>query len=361
MRTQSTTITVADFCKGLARKEYVVNKDYQRSDTVWPPAARSFLIETILMDYPVPKMSLHQKLDLVSRHVHKEIVDGQQRSRAIRDFYEGKLRLSRANISDKYAGRTFMQLADEDQAQFLNYGLNFDIFVNARDEEVREVFRRMNSFTMPLNPEESRHATYQGPFKWFIHGVSRDYDVAFKNAGVFNEKQINRMNDAKLLTEIVHAFIYGFKTTTKAMLDRIYREFDETFDGEERYAALLRSSLDQVLLNPEIFSTALTRSYNVYSLTLAYAAASGVWEIPEDVERRSVAVFEPGNANYNLSVLGSTVTEVEERVQDGEPAASAIAALPEDLRAFVSAARDRTNVGAQRKTRFEYFLEAITN
>ena len=159
MRTQSSTITVADYCQGMERKEYLVNKDYQRSDTVWPIAAKSFLIETILLDFPVPKMSLHQRLELVTRTVVKEIVDGQQRSRAVLDFYQNKLRLSRSLLTPEYAGRTFSELDEVAQGQFLNYGLNFDLFVAATNDDVREVFRRMNSFTVPLNPEEARHAT----------------------------------------------------------------------------------------------------------------------------------------------------------------------------------------------------------
>jgi len=38
--------------------------------------------------------------------------------------------------------------------------------VAATPAEVREVFRRINSYTVPLNSEEQRHATYQGPFKF---------------------------------------------------------------------------------------------------------------------------------------------------------------------------------------------------
>jgi hypothetical protein len=80
---QPTNYTIADYCAAMQRKEIVVNSDYQRSDKVWPPAARSFLIETILLNYSMPKLSLYQVTDVKSRKTYKEIVDGQQRSKIV--------------------------------------------------------------------------------------------------------------------------------------------------------------------------------------------------------------------------------------------------------------------------------------
>ena len=48
MHITSTDYTVADYCQAMERKEIIVNRAYQRSDKVWLPVARSFLIETIL-------------------------------------------------------------------------------------------------------------------------------------------------------------------------------------------------------------------------------------------------------------------------------------------------------------------------
>jgi len=91
----ATQFTVADYCKGMTRNEIIVNKDYQRSDKVWPSAARSYLIETILKGFPVPKLYLYQITDVKSRETHKEIVDGQQRSMAILGFYKDEFKIGK--------------------------------------------------------------------------------------------------------------------------------------------------------------------------------------------------------------------------------------------------------------------------
>ena len=186
MKIVSTNFTIADYCEQLQRREITVNRDYQRSDKVWPPIARSYLIETILLGFPLPKLSLHQVTDVKSRKTSKEIVDGQQRSAAINAFFKDKLRLSRSLDTETIASRTYSELDEQDQQRFLDYSLSMDLFVGTTREEVREVFRRMNSYTIPLNAEERRHATYQGPFKWFINRITKRFDEGLIGANARN-------------------------------------------------------------------------------------------------------------------------------------------------------------------------------
>jgi hypothetical protein len=269
MDIQDTTMTVLDYCSALDRNEIKVNPKYQRSPKVWPPAARSFLIETILLGYPIPKLSLHQRTDVRSRRSVKEVVDGQQRTRAIRDFYEGNFRLSSTLELAEAKGKKLAQLDEDLQQTFLEYGLNFDVFVATTEREVREVFRRMNSFTVPLNDEEQRHAVYQGPFKWFIHKLAGDYGDAMISVGVFTPRQVIRMADSKLYTEIVHACLNGIKTTSKKSLGDLYKSRDDEFPEQEELDRLMRSALDRFITWQDIVDTPLTKTYNVYALLLA--------------------------------------------------------------------------------------------
>lgn len=116
MNKQSSHFTVADYCKGMKRNEIVVNRNYQRSDHVWPDAARSYLIETILKGFPIPKLYLYQVTDVKSRDTRKEIVDGQQRSVAILDFYEDKLKISKLAENEDIRNKKYSEL-DEGEKQ----------------------------------------------------------------------------------------------------------------------------------------------------------------------------------------------------------------------------------------------------
>ena len=64
MLVTTTTYTIADYCRQMEDENVVVNKDYQRSSKVWPTAARSYLIDTILSGFPIPKLSLYHALGL---------------------------------------------------------------------------------------------------------------------------------------------------------------------------------------------------------------------------------------------------------------------------------------------------------
>jgi hypothetical protein len=264
-----TNSTVSDYCEAMIRKEIIVNHRYQRSDKVWPPAAKSFLIETILLNYSVPKLSLYQVVDVKSRKTIKEIIDGQQRSSTILEFYRDEIRISKSSELIEAAGKTYSQLDEDLQQKFLSYSLSIDLFVQAVPEQIREVFRRINSYTVPLSPEEKRHSIYQGEFKWFIYRLSKKHDTNLSNMGVFTEKQLVRMVDAKLLTEITYAIINGITTTTAKNLDAIYKNFDSDFAQASEIEERFDKAMDVLISLDEIHKTPLVKPHLIYALILA--------------------------------------------------------------------------------------------
>src|SRR5690606_35419547 len=187
-------------CEQMSEGKIVVNREYQRSNRVWPTKARSYLIDTIIHGFPVPKLSLYQSTDLKTKKTLKEIVDGQQRSTTILDFLNNEFKISgKSPLSGSY----FSQLDDVAKTAFLDYQISLDIFVSATKEEIRQVFRRINSYTVPLNRQELRHARWQGDFKWFIVEMIEIYASLLKEIGTFTESQLSRMRDASLLTKVV--------------------------------------------------------------------------------------------------------------------------------------------------------------
>ena len=56
MQVTPSNFTVAEYCQQMAENKIIINREYQRSGKVWPPAARSYLIKTILLGYPIPKL-----------------------------------------------------------------------------------------------------------------------------------------------------------------------------------------------------------------------------------------------------------------------------------------------------------------
>jgi len=345
MKTVATSMTVVEYCNSMERKEIVVNRDYQRSSTVWPPVARSFLIETILLDFPMPKLSLYQITDLRSRQTYKEIVDGQQRSGTIRDFFNDKLRLSGSLETEDVRGKTYSELSDEYKQRFIDYQISIDLFVATTPDEVREVFRRINSYTVPLNPEEQRHAVYQGAFKWFVHRLSKLFDESFLRIGLFNQRRLVRMADAKLLTEIAHAFLNGIKTTNKGMLNAFYRVKDKEFPEEAALEQRITFAFDQILDWTEIHNGPIMKHYQVYSLVLAIThLVSPIEHLNGIYESPGLKMLDRDVAVMNLTALADAVESPEQSIGFDD---------------FINASSSRTNVGEQRAKRFVTFCRAL--
>ena len=241
MKVNPVNMTVADYCAAIRRKEVVIDRSYQRSAEIRPDRARSYLIETVLKGFPIPKLTLHQRTDLRTKKTVKYVVDGQQRTKALSDFYDNILRLSRALETEGARNNRYEDLDEDLQQAFLTYRLDFDQFEAASEDDVREYFRRINSFTAPLTPEEQRHASFQGEMKWFIYDLASKYENPLINLGVIAKRGAIRMADAKLMAEIVSALLLGITTTSKRSLDKLYEDFDRTFERANRRSTGRRS------------------------------------------------------------------------------------------------------------------------
>lgn len=345
VQTVSTDYTVTDYCAAMDRREIVANREYQRSDRVWPPAARSFLIETILLGYPIPKIYLRQITDVKSRKAIKEIVDGQQRSGTIHDFFHNKLKLSKSSEIETAGGKSYDQLDDELKARFLDYRLSTDLFVSASDAQIRETFRRLNSYTVPLNPEEKRHAEYQGAFKWFVYELMREYEEALLSIGVLTEKQVIRMADTKLLAEFTYAIHHGVTTTKSRDLDRLYKENDRAFSGEPEIRRRFQDAMDWVISLPEIHNGPLMKPHIFYSLLIAMSHIRQ----PADL---IATVFEaPADYRFDREAVVTNLTSMAQALDDEIPA--------ERFLDFVAACSEKTNVESQRKRRVMWLGMAL--
>ncbi|MBI4454724.1 MAG: DUF262 domain-containing protein [Acidobacteria bacterium] len=268
MRTMTTNYTVQDFLAAMDRGEIKVNRDYQRSDEVWPDTARSYLIETVLLDFPIPKLAIRQITEATGRS-YKELVDGQQRSATLRAFRDDQFALSSAVEDPSLRGLKFSTLSRDQRITFLNYQLSVDLFLGAEPAQIREVFRRINSYTVPLNPEEQRHAHFQGKFKWFLHRLGFQFNSGWEAMGVFSQKAMIRMADTKLLAEVSHAILHGISITSKRSLDRLYKDNDEDFEAEAELENRLSGAIKTVRKWEELHGTSLMKPFQMYALLLA--------------------------------------------------------------------------------------------
>lgn len=330
----------------LDRKDLLVNTEYQRGSRLWPAGPRSYFIDTILTQFPFPKIYFYEYLDREGRRTKREIVDGQQRISAIVDFIENKFTLT--NVSKNYKGMRFSDLPDEVQVSFLGYSVPVDVIRNAEKTQILEMFRRMNAYTLPLNDAEKRHSTFQGKFKWFINECANDFSPAFTEFGIFTNRQIVRMADAELLSEMILSLESGIISSNNKILSDLYKDYDSEFSQIDLYKNRLNEFFNYLINNlGELRGSFLMKPYVIHSFFCA--CMHNKYGIPGVTEK------------INLEPIGSIGGEIEKVAQSLK--ALSMAQEGKDVEGefaeYVWACSGGTNREARRIARVKYLTLAL--
>jgi len=325
-----------------------INKSYQRSGKVWPVNAKSYLVETVIQGLVLPPFMVHSVPGRAGAEGHEEIVDGQQRTAALLAFRSNEFWLSSAVDRKGLKKKTYSTLRTPDRRAFDSYELKINRIDDATEHDVREIFRRINFYTAPLNPEEQRHARFQGAFKWFIQDRRKEFEAVFKDSGILTEKRIDRMADAKLLTELVHAMVYGITTTNARSLRQVYSNFDSAFDLARDFKRRLDAAR-AVLASWHRLPIPIAKPYHAYSLLLALLhSQKSVRPLAKLVKNRK-PLRDSQTILDNLRTLAS-ILELPEN------------SVPGKYQGFHGAsAKGGTNVRSARVTRVRWYYRALTD
>lgn len=281
---------VLELLQMLERRELVVNNDYQRGSGLWPDGASSYFIDTMLENYPFPKIYMAEYLDRPQRAIRKEIVDGQQRITTIQRFYNNDLQI----VGDsRFAGQKFDDLDEDYKDRFLSYSVGVDVIRNASSSEILQMFRRMNAYTLPLNEAERRHSSFQGRFKWFVNHLSDEFDEFFTTFGVFTRRQIVRMADAELIAESILALERGIVSTSASNLKDLYSRYDDDFPNLFEYRDKLEASVRFIATELEpLRNSFLMKPYAVQSLITALMHCRfGIEQVSDTLNVQPIGVF----------------------------------------------------------------------
>ncbi|MBI2918134.1 MAG: DUF262 domain-containing protein [Chloroflexi bacterium] len=337
---------VSDFIEWWDRKQLEINQDFQRR-AVWTPAAKSYLIQTVLRQMPMPKVYLRTKINVVSQVTVREIVDGQQRLRAILDFGKGKLRLTKR--AEEFSGMTYDDLDDDQRASFLSYRISVEQLVNATDDDVLEVFARLNSYTVPLNAPELRHAKFQGDFKWKVRHVSVQLAWFWNKYTVLTTRDRLRMLDDSLTAEMFGIVLEGVKDGGQPKITRLYERYENDFPMADEAAERVFATVRYVDENFEDELKAGLFSSAPHLLILFAAVAHAFAGIPQgdikgDMPSPAVEIA--------LDVARANLAELTQAVSDGSQ--------KDALKPFVRASSGSTQRIASRKVRFLTLHSALS-
>ena len=311
---QTDQYPISDLLTWMDENTLVLNADFQRR-SVWPPSAKVFLIDSILRDRPMPNIYIRTKTDLRTRRGYREVVDGQQRLRAIHEFASDRLTLTTG--AKEFSGRTYSSLDDESKTMFLTYTIGVVQLFNIPDVDVLDIFHRINAYGLRLNPQEMRHGKFQGQFRNAVIDRSKRWEPLWDKYKVVGLRDRVRMADDELMASMLGVILDGVVDGGQPTTNKLYDRYDEALPayGVEKLDRTVEFLLKE--LSP-ILESGLARAPQF--LMLFAAVAHALFGIPEGgmgdlmPVRGENALCDLDMAMANLGMLADVLQSADDNI-----------------------------------------------
>jgi Protein of unknown function DUF262 len=294
---------------------------------------KASLIETILLEYPIPELYMQQLIDSEGRQMHI-IVDGQQRIRSVIEFLSGEFELDEEN--PRWGGLAFEDLSLEDRKRIYEYDFLVRLLPEMPDTEVRAIFQRINRNTIALNAQELRHATYWGPFIRLMEDISDD--EFWSLSGIFSANDRRRMLDVEYISELAVAVLNGLQNKKKN-LEEFYQLYETQFDDAETLKSLFTRVLGEIgQILPDISKLRWKKKSDFYTLFLEFADHSGELPLAGDKRRDAYRILTGFACDIDLYIAAGDESPsandqgVKDYVRNVERAASDLGSRKERAR-----------------------------
>ncbi len=257
--------TIADFLEWNRNDLLNLSPDFQRRG-VWSTQAKSYLMDTIIMGKPIPKILMTQPLrDIRS----KKIIDGQQRLRAIIEYCSDSFTIYNSH-NKEFGGILYSNLPQEIKSGILNYEIGVDLLYDLSYTEALDIFARLNTYTVKLNPQELRNAEFTGPFKQSSYKIGYKYVTYWEESGMLTKRKVARMAEAEMASNLLVVAVGGIES--RKVITKYYRQYNDEEQDLTLYAQKVMETLNLIndIYSPnELKETEYTQIHLFYSLFCA--------------------------------------------------------------------------------------------
>jgi hypothetical protein len=195
--TQTVDFNIRTLADMVSSNRIDTNPRYQRR-LRWDEERQSKLIESLLMNVPIPPLFLAEE-----EYGKYAVIDGQQRLRALDAFFKNLLILSELKVFREINGLRFSELPNELQSILsMRPTLRCIIILRQSHPEIKfEVFERLNTGGVKLNPQEIRNSAYRGPLNDIILDLSESsqFRKMLKVKTPKTSKIVQHMRDCELV------------------------------------------------------------------------------------------------------------------------------------------------------------------
>lgn len=335
--------TTIDFMQWQVAGTLVISPKFQRRG-VWGRPAQSYLIDTLLLELPVPPIYLRVTQD-IKKGMVREVVDGQQRLSAVLAYVNNEYPLSK-NIESAAVGKRFQELSPEQRDKILQFSFICEVFYGVDDSDILKIFSRLNTHSVKLNGQELRNGKFFGEFKRSCAEMSFEHLEFWRTRKVFSEQAIARMQEVELTGELIITLIAGLQDKKKS-IDSYYKRFDEDFPLRAVTEHNFRSTIDAINESVgDILSKTEFRRVPLF-YTLFTCVAHRMFRLPGiDIPSLASGRFSRAEGEGLQEAVRELSNVLENAKEEGGD-------IPDNLRAFVTACLRQTDNLRPRRTRLE--------
>jgi Protein of unknown function DUF262 len=182
--------------------------DYQREMT-WDEERQSKFIESVLLGLPIPYIFVADVSDEDNDLARLEIIDGSQRIRTLARFINNELKLRGLKKLETLNGFIFDNLPLSRRRRFQRATIRMIQLTENADEEVRrDIFERINTGSVELNPMEKRRGIFRGHCLDLIEELSNNKN--FLNLCAFTKAAIDRQDHTEYVLRFF-AFLNNYE------------------------------------------------------------------------------------------------------------------------------------------------------
>ncbi|MFA6221441.1 MAG: DUF262 domain-containing protein [Desulfomonilaceae bacterium] len=205
----------------------IISPEWQRG-YVWDHKRASLLIESFLIDLPVPVIYLATNDE--GKH---EVIDGLQRLKTVFRFFANEFELSKLELLKGLNNKKFKDLDVETQDKLENSTLRtFELDQSVPKELMFVIFKRLNTGGVALNETEIRNCIFPGSLNDLIKELALDPDFRACAGQKGLEK---RMQDRALVMRFLAFYQYTHnhaKKGLKQFINQFLKKYQHADDAD---------------------------------------------------------------------------------------------------------------------------------
>lgn len=257
VKTQTIEYDLETLVKKIRKNVIKLNPDYQRKHR-WSQEASSRLIESLILNIPIPFIYISQDID-VDEEIDSEesrfsVIDGQQRLTAIYNFMENEYELQGLEVLANLNGSKYRDLPSFLIRRLEERSIRCLRIDSTVDPQVKyDIFERLNSGAVKLESQELRNATCRGPFKELIKELAQNKTFINSCKLTPDSARVQKMEDEELVLrffainynssyeeykgkfkKFLTDKMVSFNNASKIELDEMRNIFNKTFAAIEK-------------------------------------------------------------------------------------------------------------------------------